>query len=113
MPINKGDRLVHAKTGMRCKAITDEDDTGMVMTKQNAGVVSSIPAADLNQDHADVPVKSTGNVDIVARRNRVGSGYVAVIKDKLTGTEKIGAASPGDPDDFNYNEVKDTWSTKP
>ena len=113
MAIKNGDRLIFRKSGMRCKAVADEDDQGMVMTKQKGGAFSPCPATDLDRDHGDLPVKSTANVDIVARRSPGGVGYRAIIKDKLTGTEKTGATCPGDPDDFDYNEVTDTWSTRP
>ena len=49
MPIKKGDRLVHRRTGMKCKAVADEDREGLVMTKQKGGAFAPCPAADLDQ----------------------------------------------------------------
>lgn len=113
MPIKKGDRLIFRDSGMQCKAVADEDKDGMVMTKQKGGAFCPCPAANLDLDHGDLPLKSTGSVDIVARRSSGGVGYRAIIKDKVTGIEKTGSACPGDPDDFEYNEVTDTWSVRP
>lgn len=112
MSIKKGDRLIFRDSGMRCKAVADEDKEGMVMTKQKGGTFCPCPAANLDPDHSDLPVKSTASVDIVARRSPGDVGYLAVIKDKATGIEKTGTACPGDPDDFDYNEVIDTWSVR-
>lgn len=113
MPIRKGDRLIFRNSGgLRCKAVADEDNEGMVMTKQKGGAFCPCPAVNLEPDHGDLPVKSTDSVEVVARRSPGGVGYWAIIKDKVTGIEKTGAACPGDPDDFKYNEVTDTWSVR-
>lgn len=35
-----------------------------------------------------------------------------IIRDKLTGTEKVGTSCPGEPRDFEYNANLDTWTKK-
>src|SRR5438270_351785 len=111
MAIKKGDRLVHRRTGLKCRAIGDEE-AGMVLAAIGQGIVNTLHAADLDQDRSDLPLTSTALVAVVARWDVSGSGYRAVVRDKTTGTERQGAACPGDPDDFVYDDVADTWSAR-
>ena len=112
MSIKRGDRLVHRKARLKCRALADEE-AGLVLATIGPGVVNTLRAADLDQDPSDLPLKFTSTGEVVARRNVSGPGYRAVVKDKLTRTERQGAICPGDPDDFVYDDIADTWSAMP
>src|SRR5438067_2435110 len=99
MSIKRGDRLVHRKTNLKCRALGDEE-AGLVRATIGQGVISTLCAADLDQDRSDLPLKSTSAVEVVARRDVAGGVYRALVRDKTTGTQRQGAVCPGDPDHF-------------
>ena len=72
MSIKTGDRLLQ-RTTRRCRADPSEDSQSIVLTGLADGTIRPYPAADLDQDLADILILSTAGGDIITRQKVRGT----------------------------------------